>query len=601
MKYEPKTLINIVDEGLAYYPDGKFISTRRDGNWHDMAVEDFIDKIKYFGLGLVKLGVEKGDKVSLHSENRTEWLIADQAILSIGAVSVPIYTTQPGEQIKYILENSEARVHIVSNDEMFADTKPIIKSVETVTSVITFEPSKHKKLKHFEDIIELGRQMNEEIPGLFNQMKVEIEPDQLATLIYTSGTTGTPKGVMLTHNNISHNVRASIDRMPFKPGELKGKNVLSYLPLSHVFERLMSYMYISMGCKIYYIEDIDEIREDFQTVKPWFMATVPRLMEKIQTGVKVRGQELSGIQKQIYYWAIHRTENFDPDSPPRGLSTIPHKIADKLVYSKIRELFGGELKAVVSGGAALSPEVFCFVNAIGIFIGQGYGLTETSPVICVQEEGNMKTGASGKPLPDVKVKIAEDGEILVKGPNVMKGYYKLEKESGEVFTEDGWFRTGDIGKLDEEGNVYITDRKKSVFKLSTGKYVAPQNVENQLLNSGFIDQIVVLGYKQKFCSALIVPAFDNVKKRLKRDGKEVKEPMSEDPNVRSLIQKEVEKLNRSLSPWEQVKKFELLDEMLSIENGELTPTMKVKRSVVKEKYSHLIEKMYSEESEKTES
>jgi len=597
MKYEPKTLIEIVDEGLAYYPEGMFISTKRNGKWHDMAVEDFIEKIKFFGLGLVKLGVEKGDKVSLHSENRTEWLIADQAILSIGAVSVPIYTTQPGEQIKYILENSEAKVHIVSNDEMFADTKPIIKSVKPVTSVITFDPSKHKKLKHFDDILELGRQMHDEIPGLFNQLKLEIDPEQLATLIYTSGTTGTPKGVMLTHNNISHNVRASIDRMPFKPGELKGKNVLSYLPLSHVFERLMSYMYISMGCKIYYTEDINEIREDFQDVKPWFMATVPRLMEKIQTGVKVRGQELSGIQKQIYYWAIHRTENFDPDNPPSGLSAIPYKIADKLVYSKIRELFGGKLKAVVSGGAALSPEVFCFINAIGIFIGQGYGLTETSPVICVQEQGNMKVGSSGKPLPDVKVKIADDGEILVKGPNVMKGYYKLEKESGEVFTEDGWFKTGDIGKLDDEGNVYITDRKKSVFKLSTGKYVAPQNVENQLLNSGFIDQIVVLGYKQKFCSALIVPAFDNVKRRLKRDGKDVKDPMSEDPDVRSLIQKEVEKFNRNLSPWEQVKKFELLDEMLSIENGELTPTMKVKRSVVKERYSHLIEKMYEEEGE----
>jgi len=601
MKYEPKTLIEIVDEGLAYYPEGMFISTKRNGKWHNMAVEDFIEKIKFFGLGLVKLGVEKGDKVSLHSENRTEWLIADQAILSIGAVSVPIYTTQPGEQIKYILENSEARVHIVSNDEMFADTKPIIKSVKPVTSVITFDPSKHKKLKHFDDILELGRQMHEEIPGLFNQLKLELDPEQMATLIYTSGTTGTPKGVMLTHNNISHNVRASIDRMPFKPGELKGRNVLSYLPLSHVFERLMSYMYISMGCKIYYTEDINEIRQDFQAVKPWFMATVPRLMEKIQTGVKVRGQELSGIQKQLYYWAIHRTENFDPDNPPSGLRAIPHKLADKLVYSKIRDLFGGELKAVVSGGAALSPEVFCFINAIGIFIGQGYGLTETSPVICVQEQGNMKVGSSGKPLPDVKVKIADDGEILVKGPNVMKGYYKLEKESGEVFTEDGWFKTGDIGKLDGEGNVYITDRKKSVFKLSTGKYVAPQNVENQLLNSGFIDQIVVLGYKQKFCSALIVPAFDNVKRRLKRDGKDVKDPMSEDPDVRSLIQKEVEKFNRNLSPWEQVKKFELLDEMLSIENGELTPTMKVKRSVVKEKYSHLIEKMYKEESKETES
>jgi len=595
MKYEQKTLIDILDEGLAYYPKGTLVSTKRDGKWHETSVDEFLDKVKFFGLGLYKLGVNRGDKVALHSENRTEWLIADQAILSIGAASVPIYTTQPGDQIKYILENSEAKAHIISNDEIFADTKPIIKDVKSVEFIISFEKSKHKKLKHFDEIIELGKQMDEEIPGIFNQLKLELEPDNLATLMYTSGTTGTPKGVMLTHSNISHNVRASIERMPFKEGELKGQNVLSYLPLSHIFERLMCYMYIGMGAKIYYIEEIEEIRDDFQTVKPWFMATVPRLMEKIQTGVKVRGQEFSGIKKSIYYWAVHRTEKFDPDNPPRGIGAITHKFADKLVYSKIRELFGGEFRAMVSGGAALSPEVFCFINAIGIFIGQGYGLSETSPVVSVQEKGNMKIGSSGKPLPDVQVKIADDGEILVKGPNVMKGYYKLDVDSDKVFTDDGWFKTGDIGKMDEDGDLYITDRKKSVFKLSTGKYVAPQNVENHILNSGFIDQIVVLGYQQKFCSALIVPAFDNVKKRLKRDGYTPDEPFSEDDKVRSLIEKEVEKFNRQLSPWEKVKKFELLDEPLSIEKNELTPTMKVKRSVVKKKYSDLIEKMYQEE------
>ncbi|MGF1670141.1 MAG: AMP-dependent synthetase/ligase [Balneolaceae bacterium] len=595
MKYEPKSLIEIIDEGLAYYPKGLLVSTKRDGKWHNMSVEEFQEKVRLFGLGLYKLGVQKGDKVSIHSENRTEWLIADQAILSIGAANVPIYTTQPGDQIKYILENSETKVHIVSNDEMFADTKPIIKKVKSVKAIITFDKSKHKKLKHFDDIIKLGREQHEEIPGIFNQLKLELKPDTLATLIYTSGTTGTPKGVMLTHNNISHNVRAAIDRMPFRQGELKSQNVLSYLPLSHVFERLMSYMYFCMGAKIYFIEDIEEIRDDFQTVKPWFMATVPRLMEKIQTGVKVRGQELSGIQKNLYYWAVQRTEKFDPDNPPKGLRALQHKIADKLVYNKIRKLFGGELRAAVSGGAALSPEVFCFINAIGIFIGQGYGLTETSPVVSVQERGNMKIGSSGKPLPDVSVKIAGDGEIIVKGPNVMKGYYKMEEQTKEVLTEDGWFKTGDIGKLDETGNLYITDRKKSVFKLSTGKYVAPQNVENQILNSGFIDQIVVLGYSQKFCSALIVPAYQNVKKRLKRDGYTPKNPLIEDEKVKKLIQSEVEKFNVNLAPWEQVKKFELLEEPLTIESGDLTPTMKVKRSVVLEKYADLIDRMYKEE------
>jgi len=595
MKYEPKTLIDILDEGLAYYPKGKVVSTKKNGKWYKTDVEEFQEKVKYFGLGLYKLGVKQGDEVSIHSENRTEWLITDQAILSIGAVNVPIYTTQPGNQIKYILENSEAKIHIISNDEIFAETKPIIKDVKSVKRIISFEKSKHSKVKHFDDIIELGKQMDDEIPGIFNQLKLELKPDNIATLIYTSGTTGTPKGVMLTHNNISHNVRASIERMPFEDRELKGRNVLSYLPLSHVFERLMSYMYICMGARIYFIEDIEEIREDFKTVKPWFMATVPRLMEKIQTAVKVRGQKLSGIQKSLYYWAVHRTENFEPDNPPKGIDTIPQKIAEKLVYSKIRELFGGELRAIVSGGAALSPEVFRFINAIGIFIGQGYGLSETSPVVSVQERGNMKAGASGRALSDVEVKIADDGEVLVKGPNVMKGYYKMEKKSKDAFTDDGWFKTGDIGKMDDEENLYITDRKKSVFKLSTGKYVAPQNVENQILNSGFIDQMVVLGYQQKFCSALIVPAFDNVKKRLKRDGYTPNEPFSEDEKVRSLINKEVDKFNKQLAPWEQVKKFELLDRALSMENDELTPTMKVKRSVIKENYADLIEKMYKDE------
>jgi len=253
MQYEPKTLIDILDEGLAYYPKGKVVSTKKNGKWYKTDVEEFQEKVKYFGLGLYKLGVKQGDEVSIHSENRTEWLITDQAILSIGAVNVPIYTTQPGNQIKYILENSEAKVHIISNDEIFAETKPIIKDVKSVKRIISFEKSKHSKVKHFDDIIELGKQMDDEIPGIFNQLKLELKPDNIATLIYTSGTTGTPKGVMLTHNNISHNVRASIERMPFEDRELKGRNVLSYLPLSHVFERLMSYMYICMGARIYFI------------------------------------------------------------------------------------------------------------------------------------------------------------------------------------------------------------------------------------------------------------------------------------------------------------------------------------------------------------
>lgn len=595
MSSEKHTLPEISFEGLNRYPDGMITSTKRDGEWREMNIDEFKEKVIHFALGLYDLGVRSSDRVSIHAENSTEWLIADLAILSIGAADVPIYSTQPGEQIKYILENSETKVHIVEDDETFAETKPLVKSLDSVKAIISLYGSNHKKLKLFDDILERGKALNKDKPDLFESLKSKVKPEDLATIIYTSGTTGRPKGVMLTHNNIASNVLASMEKLPFDEKEFYQQPVLSYLPLSHVFERMIDYMLISMGCKIYYTETIDEIREDFQYVGPFFMATVPRLLEKVQTGVKVKGQEFSGIKKNIYYWAVHLTESYDPENPPSGLAALKHKIADKLVYNEIRELFGGKLRGVVSGGAALSPEVFRFMNAIGLVCVQGYGLTETSPVITVQKPGEMRIGTSGKPLRDVEIKTVDDGEILVRGPNVMKGYYNNEEKTKEVLTEDGWFKTGDVGEIDEDGYLSITDRKKSMFKLSTGKYVAPQNIENKLLNSGFIDQVVVIGYKRKFCSALIVPSYSNVKKRLKRDGYEPNEPYSEDKKFEKLIQKEVDKANRHLSPWETVKKFVLLEEALTVKDDELTPTMKVKRNVVNEKYEEEIESMYEDE------
>ncbi len=591
------TLPEILFQGLELYEEGLFTSTKRDGEWHETSIKEFREKVTHFALGLYDLGVRAGDKVSMHAENSTEWLICDLAILSIGAANVPIYSTQPGEQITYILKNSDTKVHIVSNDEMFADTKPLIKSLESVESIISIFGSKHKKLNKFEDILEKGAALHEEKPDLFESLKSEVKPDDLATLIYTSGTTGMPKGVMLTHNNIASNVMASREKLPFGVKRFQGENALSYLPLSHVFQRMIDYMNITLGCIIYHTENYEEIREDFTYIKPFSMATVPRLLEKIHTGVKVKGQEFSGIKKNLYYWAIYWAESYDPEHPPSGFNALKQIIADKLVYSEIRELFGGNLEVMVSGGAALSPEVFKFINAIGVLCVQGYGLTETSPVITVQKLGDMRVGSAGKPLRDVEIKIAEDGEILAKGPNIMKGYYNNKEKTDEVITEDGWFKTGDVGKIDEDGYLYITDRKKSMFKLSTGKYVAPQNIETHLASSGYIEQVVVIGYKRKFCSALIVPAYLNVKKRLKREGYEPSEPISEDEKVREIIQKEVDKANEHLSPWERVKKFVLLEEPLSIADEELTPTMKVKRNVVNEKYNEEIESMYEDEEE----
>lgn len=595
MSITKTTLPELLFEGLENHPGGIFSSTKRNGEWHNTDLAEFSENVRNFALGLYELGVSPGDKVSIHSENSTEWLICDLAILSIGAANVPIYTTQPGDQIKYILENSDSVVHIVSNDEMFTETKPLIKSVSSIKAVISIQGSKHKKLKGFKEILENGAKLDSEKPGLFDSLKGEVSPDDLATLIYTSGTTGLPKGVMLSHNNIASNVRASLERLPFGADEFRGQNILSYLPLSHVFERMVEYMYISMGCRLYYIEVIDEIRDDMAYIKPFFLATVPRLLEKIHTGVKVKGQELSGLKKNLYYWAIYLTENYDPENPPSGLNAVKHKIADKLIYSKIRELFGGNLRGMVSGGAALSPDIFKFMNAIGFICVQGYGLTETSPVITVQTPGAMRIGSSGKAIRDVEVKIADDGEILTRGPHIMKGYYKNEEQTKEDITDDGWFKTGDIGKIDEDGFLFITDRKKSMFKLSTGKYVAPQNVENQLSGSGYIEQAVVIGYQKKFCSALISPTYDNVNKRLKRNGYEPSKPYAKDEKIRELIQQEVDKANKTLSPWETVKKFVLLEKPLSIDSGELTPTMKVKRPVVLEKFKEEIDSMYADE------
>ena len=597
--YDPTTIPAVIDKGISAHDKKVFVATKRNGEWVETARDEFVRKVRHFALGLYELGVRKGDRVSLHSENSAEWLICDQAILSIGAADVPIFTTQPGEQIKYILENSETKVHIVSNDELFADTKPIMKSIENVEAVISLFGSKHEKLRSFEGILEMGKKKDEEEPELFKKLKSELEPDQLATLIYTSGTTGDPKGVMLSHNNIASNVLASLERVPFDDEVREGERMLSYLPLSHVFERLITYMYLALGYPIYYIEEVEEIRDDFEHVKPFFLATVPRLLEKIHTGIKVKGQEMSGLKKRLYYWAINRAGDYDPENPPSGLDALAHKFADKMVYSKIRALFGGRLLGFISGGAALSPDLFQFFNAIGLYGGQGYGLTETSPVLTVTDVDHMRIGSSGYALSNVELKIGDDGEILAKGPNIMKGYYNNEEKTNEVFTDDGWFMTGDIGKL-EDDYLFITDRKKSVFKLSTGKYVAPQIIENKLINNGYIDQALVIGYKRKFCSALIVPNYENVTRRIDVGTHSEDNDLSKNDKVRNLIQEEVDKVNKELSPWETVKKFVLLEEPFTIESGELTPTHKTKRPVITERYQEEIDSMYEDAKEEEE-
>lgn len=593
MKFEPTTILSIVEEGMKRNTTGIYSAVKRNGEWIETSIIDFNRMVEDLAMGLYDLGVRRGDKVSIHSENSTEWLAVDQAVLSLGAALVPIYTTQPGEQIKYILENSEAKVHIVSNDEVFAETKPLIKAVDNVKAIISISDSRHAKLKSFDDLLEMGHKKSEEAPDLYEKLRSEVKPDDLATLIYTSGTTGVPKGVMLSHHNIAANALASSEIFPFDPSDYDTPKVLSYLPLAHMFERTASYIYAYLGVPAYYIEDVNEIKEDFGTIKPIYMITVPRLLEKIVTGIKVKGQEMSGLKKQLYYWAVRLAENYDPENPPGALSL---KLADKLVYSKIRALFGGKLTGMNVGGAALSPDIARFMNGIGIYCGLGYGLTETSPVLTGPPIGEIRIGSSGKPIADVELRIAEDGEIQAKAPYVMKGYFKMPEKTEEVMTDDGWFCTGDIGHIDEDGWLFVTDRKKSLFKLSTGKYVAPQPIENALVTSGFIEQAVVVGSEHKFCAALIVPNWENLSKRFERSGHTMpSENRTDNEFVIKRIQKEVDKVNEGLSKWEKVKRFKLLEDQFTVENGEITPTLKLKRNVINENYREEIDSIYKDE------
>ncbi|MCH8568160.1 MAG: long-chain fatty acid--CoA ligase [Balneolales bacterium] len=590
MEFEPRTIFDLANDGRNKNNTGLIGATKRNGVWIELTIDSFYEQVCFMALGLYDLGIRKGDRVALHSENSVDWLICDQAILSLGAINVPIYTTQPGDQIKFILEDSGAKIYLYSQDKLYNNFKPYKGQVEGLQTVCIVETSE-KGIMHKNDLLEKGKEMHNNQPTLFETLKKEVSPDDLASFIYTSGTTGQPKGVMLTHHNISSNVQYSVERIPFDIEGERGGKILSYLPLSHIFERMLNYLYMNIGYPIFYIENVEDIKEDLNLIKPMFFATVPRLLEKIYTGIINKVKEGSGLKGVIGGWALNKALNYDIDNPPTGFAAFMHGKADKLVFKKIRDGFGGELLGMISGGAALSPQIMNFFTGIGFRCHQGYGLTETSPVLTVTTTGAIKVGSSGRKIRCVELKIADDGEILAKGPNIMQGYYNRPDATAEVLSSDGWFSTGDVGKIDDEGFLYITDRKKDIFKLSTGKYVAPQHVENTLLNSPLIEQVVVLGASKKFCSALIVPNLDAVTKKL-GEGSQSKPDFEK--QVEKLIQAEVDRMNEPLPVWERIKKFALLDSIFSIDGGELTPTMKTKRRVIHDKYRIEIDRIYEE-------
>lgn len=588
----------LFEQNLGKNISGIACATKRKGSWTTLSVNEFKEQVRYLSLGLHYLGVKKGDAVSIHSPNSSKWVLCDQAILSIGAVNVAIYTTQPTDQIVYILNDSKTVVHFVSTKQMFEGLSEHLLEVSTLKKIVFMEEATttadEDQFMCFDTLIKLGKRIDQENPELFESLRSKVTSQDLANINYTSGTTGVPKGVMLSHYNLVSNTLSSLERLPFTTTP-DSSAVLSYLPLAHMIERIGAYLYTGAGATIYYIDDLTEIKEDMQQIQPIFFATVPRLLEKIHTGLKSRGQELSGAKKSIYYWALKMAEYFDPETPLKGLNKVKWTIADALVYKKIREGLGGKIEGTISAGAALHPTIMRFFNGIGIKCAVGYGLTETSPILTASLPNKIRIGSAGIPITGVSIRIAEDGEVQATGPNIMQGYFGKPKWTKEVMTEDGWFCTGDIGYLDSDGWLFITDRKKDLFKLSTGKYVAPQPIENGLTKSPFIDQAVVVGIERKFCSALLYPDFARIQEHLDQKNIQVdSNNLSEEPLVVTIIQQEVDKVNINLPPWEQIKKYQLLPQPLSIERGELTPKMSVRRQTVSNSYADLIEKIYSD-------
>lgn len=584
-----KTISDFYYFQLQHTPRTDAFTQKENGKWTPLSIQDFVAKSQHFSLGLMKLGIEKGDRIAIISSNRTEWHLTDLAAQQIGVVNVPIYPNITEEDYAYILNDCGAKVVFVSNTELLNSIENIKANVPHLKHIYTYDKIEGKN--HYSALIELGKNENtDSIATIKNQ----ITEDELATLIYTSGTTGKPKGVMLSHKNLVSNVLASEERLPI------GDNyrILSFLPLCHVFERMIDYLFIYKGISIYYAESIETIADNLKEVKPHLFATVPRLLEKVYDKIVAKGSDLSGIKKALFFWALELGLEFDPQEDKGWWYNFRLKIANKLIFSKWREALGGNVVAIVSGGAALQARLARVFTSAQIPILEGYGLTETSPVIAVNSllKDGTKIGTVGKPLTNLDVKIADDGEIIVKGPSVMMGYYNLPDESKAVFDENGYFHTGDIGELVNGQYLKITDRKKEIFKTSGGKYIAPQVMENKFKESRFIEQIMVIGEGKKFAAAFIQPDFLFLKDWCDRKGLacNTNKDMVSNERVIARIQREVDSMNDNFSNYEKIKKFELLSEPLSIDSGELTPTLKLKRKNILAKYQDLYTKIYNE-------
>lgn len=589
MAAELTRLFDTILYQLKNKPNDICLSAKEDGKWVSRSTQNVVDSMNAFSRGLLSMGVKPGDKIALISNNRPEWNIADLGILQIGAVDVPVYPTIGEEDYKFIFNHSEVEYCFVSDRELLSKVNNIKSHVPTLKEVYTFE--KIGGASHWEEVLKKGEdQDNSEV----EKLRAEVKEDDLATIIYTSGTTGKPKGVMLSHKNVMSNAKASTKRLP----TFDNARTITFLPVSHIYERMLHYLYMMNGMSIYYAESMETIGDNIREVRPHIFTAVPRLLEKVYDKIIDKGSNLTGIKKGLFFWAVGLAEKWEPYGGNSAFYKFKHGIADKLIFSKWREALGGETIAVASGSAALQPRLSRIFNAAGVPVMEGYGLTETSPVVSVNEQANrgFMIGTVGRVIDNVQVKIASDGEILVKGPNVMQGYYKDEEQTKEVMTDDGYLKTGDIGEFTGEDQSFlkITDRKKEMFKTSGGKYVAPQPIENILKSSVFVEQAMVVGEGEKHPAVLIAPTFDNLRTWCKKHKIEytTNEEMVKNEKIRDRIWRDVEEKTAHLGKWERPKKLELSPAEWTIETGELTPTLKLKRRNIFAKYSDLITGMY---------
>ena len=564
--------------------------TKKDGKWIATSTKEYVDKANAISRALLKMGIQKNDKIALISTtNRTEWNIMDIGILQTGAQNIPIYPTICAEDYEYVLNHSEATYCFVSDADVLKKVRQVQANTK-LKEVYSFDDI--EGCKHYSELFELGK--DESTQHEVQARKDAVLPTDLATIIYTSGTTGRPKGVMLSHNNITSNALDASDRLPFIDSE--ENRILSFLPICHVFERVLIYLYQYAGATIYFAEGIDKIGENAKEIKPNLMSVVPRLLEKVYDKIIAKAEDLSGIKKALFFWAVRLGEQWEPYGANGAWYEFKLKIANKLIFSKWREALGGELHTMVSGSAALQTRLTRVFTAAGMQVMQGYGLTETSPVVSVEMYANhhFRVGTVGKPIKNVEVKIAEDGEILVKGPNVMMGYYKDPEKTKEVMTGD-FFHTGDKGEIDADGFLKITGRKKEMFKTSGGKYVIPPLLENEMKQSLFIEQIMVVGEGEKMPGAIIQPNFDFIRDWISHKNLDTGTSDTEIATsqvVIDRIQEEIDKYNKHFGKWEQIKRFELTPEVWSIDSGHLTPTMKMKRIVIKKMHQDLYDKIY---------